>query len=133
MIKGSCGCGGVRYELSGPIAMSRYCHCENCRKFSGTGQSAWGLAQTGDFRVVAQTTDVTKYDAGSGGLRVFCSACGSPLWFEPSGMPEFRGVALGSIDEGEVAEPASHLWVRSSPDWETIVDDLPCFQTTPDS
>lgn len=130
MIKGSCGCGGICFEVNGPVSMNRYCHCVNCRKFSGTAQSAWGLARTDDYVLVLEETEVVKYDAGSGGLRAFCGDCGSPLWFEPADSPALRGIALGSIDEGYVAAPDSHWWVRSNPDWEVIFDDLPCFQTT---
>ena len=131
MIEGSCGCGGVQFEIAGPVSMSRYCHCANCRKFSGTAQSAWGLAESADFKITAQSSAVSKYDAGSGGLRVFCAACGSPLWFEPKNMPEYRGIDLGAIDSGTVAAPGSHWWVASNPSWAAIADDLPCFESTP--
>ena len=133
MIRGSCLCGGIKFEIDGAVVMSRYCHCVNCRKFSGTAQAAWGLANAAEFRQTASDTDVSKYDAGSGSLRTFCSSCGSPLWFEPQDMPAFRGVALGAIDEGDVSAPEVHLWVRSSPQWETIEGDLPCHDTIPQS
>jgi len=133
MIKGSCLCGGIRFEVDGVIAMSRYCHCENCRKFSGTAQAAWGLVNAADFRQISDNTSVTKYDAGSGSLRTFCASCGSPLWFEPKNMPAYLGVALGAIDEGDVSAPDVHLWVCSSPDWETIEGDLPQHDTMPQS
>ena len=131
MIKGSCLCRLVRFEINGPVEQSRYCHCENCRKFSGTAQSAWGLTATSAFTLMTPNAKLTKFDAGSGGLRTFCAVCGSPLWFEPAQMPEFRGIALGAIDEGEVSAPVMHLWTRSSPEWETIEGDLPQYETIP--
>lgn len=130
MIKGSCLCGRIRFEITGAVTMSRYCHCENCRKFSGTAQAAWGLANTAEFRQTRSDAEVGTYDTGSGSLRTFCTNCGAPLWFEPQDMPDFRGIALGSVDEGDVGAPEAHLWVRSSPTWETIKDDLPRFDTT---
>ena len=42
-MKASCLCGGVTYEITGPIQRARYCHCVHCRKFSGTAHAAWGL------------------------------------------------------------------------------------------
>ena len=131
MAKGSCLCGNVKFEIAGSVERSRYCHCENCRKFSGTAQAAWGLASASAFTLTPENAEVTKFDAGSGGLRVFCTSCGSPLWFEPAEMPEFIGIALGAIDEGEVAAPSVHLWTRSSPRWETIEGNLPQFETIP--
>jgi len=128
VIKGGCLCGGIRFELDGSVTMCRYCHCTNCRKFSGTANAAWGLANAVEFKQTVTNTEVMKFDAGLGSLRTFCSVCGSPLWFHPKDMPEFIGIALGAIDEGEVSPPGVHLWVRSSPAWETIEGDLPQCQ-----
>ena len=77
MIKRSCLCGAVSIESHGPLHGARYCHCKNCRKFSGTSYAAWGLAETNRLIVTPSEPNVTKYNSG-GGLRVFCSECGSP-------------------------------------------------------
>ena len=29
-MKASCLCGGVTYEITGPVQRARYCHCANC-------------------------------------------------------------------------------------------------------
>lgn len=129
MIRGSCLCGGIKFEIDGAVMMSRYCHCKNCRKFSGTAQAAWGLVNAADFKQTVSDSALKKFDAGSGSLRTFCSSCGSSLWFEPQNMPDFLGIALGAIDEGEVSAPEAHLWVGSSPDWESIEGDLPQYDT----
>ncbi|NKC01223.1 MAG: GFA family protein [Pseudomonadales bacterium] len=131
MISGSCLCGGIKYEINGEVAMTRICHCVNCRKFSGTANAAWGLAQVADFSQTASDAEVGEYDAGSGSLRKFCMSCGSPLWFEPKDLPAFVGIALGSIDDGNPALPEMHVWMRSSPDWEDISDSLPQHLTHP--
>ena len=129
MMKGTCLCGRVAYEIDA-IHNARYCHCTNCRKFSGTAFAAWGLARTDQFRVTSSADNVTKYDSG-GGLRVFCATCGSPLWYEPAGLAQFRGIPLGAIDGGDVATPAMHVWTKSKVDWITIGDDLPQHPTHP--
>lgn len=131
MIKGSCLCGGIQFQIDGDVVMTRYCHCVNCRKFSGTAKAAWGLAQTADFKQTASATDIGQFDAGSGSLRTFCLACGSPVWFEPKDLPAYRGIALGAIDEGDPKPPEMHVWTQSSPAWEEIVDSLPQHLTHP--
>ena len=35
MLKGSCLCGGVRYEIDAELQSVSYCHCSQCRKASG--------------------------------------------------------------------------------------------------
>jgi hypothetical protein len=124
MLKGSCLCGAVSMEIQGNLHSARYCHCANCRKFSGTDHAAWGLAETSQLALTPSDPNVTKFNSG-GGLRVFCSVCGSPLWYEPAGLPQFRGIPLGVIDAGGVARPAMHVWTKSKAAWASISDDLP--------
>jgi hypothetical protein len=88
------------------------------------------LAETAHITIAPRAPNVTKFNSG-GGLRVFCSACGSPLWYEPAGRPEFRGIPLGAIDVGDVAKPEKHVWTRSKVPWGSISDDLPQFETHP--
>jgi hypothetical protein len=130
MIKGSCLCAAVSFEIQGPLHSARFCHCTNCRKFSGTSSAAWGLAETAHITIAPRVPNVTKFNSG-GGLRVFCSACGSPLWYEPAGRPQLRGIPLGAIDEGGVGKPEKHVWTRSKVPWGTIDDGLPQFETHP--
>jgi hypothetical protein len=130
MFKGTCLCGDVSFEISGQIVSPRYCHCANCRKFSGTAYAAWGLVQTDQLVVRASENYLTKYDSG-GGLRVFCATCGSPLWYEPAGIPQFRGVPLGIIDDAGVPAPQMHVWTRSKVSWTAIADELPQHATHP--
>ena len=35
MIRGSCLCGNVPYEIRGPLGRSTHCHCSRCRKVHG--------------------------------------------------------------------------------------------------
>jgi hypothetical protein len=129
-MKASCLCGCVTYEITGPIQRARYCHCAHCRKFSGTSHAAWGLIETVHLVVDPSTTSVGKYDSGNG-LRVFCSSCGSPLWYEPTRMPQFRGISLGVIDDEGVPGPEMHVWMKSKVSWAAILDDLPQHETHP--
>jgi len=130
MIKGSCLCGAVSIEIAGSLRNARYCHCVNCRKFSGTAFAAWGLAQTSQITVAPSEPKVTKFDSG-GGLRVFCAVCGSPLWYEPAGLPQFRGIPLGAIDVGDASQPEMHVWTKSRVPWASIADGLPQHEMHP--
>jgi hypothetical protein len=129
-MKASCLCGGVTYEITGPIHHARYCHCVHCRKFSGTAHAAWGLIETAHLVIAQSNAGVSKYDSGNG-LRVFCSSCGSPLWYEPTRLPQFRGIPLGVIDDEGVPEPKMHVWTKSKVCWASISDDLPQHNTHP--
>lgn len=129
-MKGSCLCKAVSFDIDGTVHNARYCHCTNCRKFSGTAYAAWGLVPTDKLTISPADGGVTKFDSG-GGLRVFCSTCGSPLWYEPAGMPQYRGIPLGVIDDRNVPAPQIHLWTKSKAPWVTVADDLPQHETHP--
>jgi hypothetical protein len=130
MFKASCLCKRVTYQINGPIHKARYCHCTDCRKFSGAPYAAWGLVQTSQLAISPPDAQVTKYNSGNG-LRVFCTRCGSPLWYEPTGAPQFRGVPLGALDDRDVPAPERHVWVRSKVSWASISDSLPQHETHP--
>lgn len=36
VITGSCLCGGIQYEVTGEPMKRVMCHCDNCRKFTGS-------------------------------------------------------------------------------------------------
>ena len=78
MIKGSCCCGSIAFELSEPPSMIGICHCSRCRK---VGASTIAFVSASSFRwlkgegLVARyaATPPYKYD------RCFCSICGTAL------------------------------------------------------
>jgi hypothetical protein len=61
MLRGSCLCGGVRYEVTGPVHDVHHCHCSMCRKAHGAAFSTFARLTAGDFRVVAGAADVRAY------------------------------------------------------------------------
>lgn len=123
-MEGSCLCGATRFRLGGELRGVRYCHCGNCRKFAGTSPATWAMAERAELAVTASAAPVGRYDSGRG-IRCFCTACGSPLWFESLDYPHIIGIPLGVLDSGDVPPPEMHLWVDSRPAWDDIHDALP--------
>jgi hypothetical protein len=130
-IHGSCLCGTVRFQLNGELYAIRYCHCSNCRKFSGTSPATWAMAEARALQSIG-AENVNRFDSGHG-VRCFCISCGSPVWFESKDYPSIIGIPLGVIDSGTHPHPEMHLWVSSKPEWCSINDDLPQFANGPDS
>jgi hypothetical protein len=63
MIKGSCLCGGVQFELVRAIGPFELCHCNRCRKVSGSAFMAGIGVRREDFRFVRGQEIVRSYDA----------------------------------------------------------------------
>lgn len=130
MIHGSCLCKSITFELGGELRSARYCHCENCRKFSGMSPAVWAMAESAQLAITSEAASIAQYDSGRG-VRCFCSNCGSPLWFKSLDDPEIVAIPLGVLDDSDIPPPEKHLWVKSKPAWCAITDKLPQFETHP--
>ena len=84
MVKGSCFCGTVRYEVSGPFNSMMNCHCSMCRKHHGTAFATYVSAPIDSFRWVSGEDSILAYKSSEQGVRNSCKVCGSAV---PSKMP----------------------------------------------
>ncbi|MEM7078723.1 MAG: GFA family protein [Pseudomonadota bacterium] len=117
-----CLCGAQRFAVTDPLTSVRYCHCGNCRKFSGTSPAVWAMTRRSGLRIEAAAVALGRFDSGQG-VRCFCTACGTPVWFESLAYPEIVGLPLGVLEHGFV--PAQmHLWMDSKPAWCLVGDEL---------
>ena len=105
--------------------MVEYCHCDSCRKASGSVVATVAGFRRADF---ALTAGSPAYFASAPGVkRSFCGKCGSPLFYENEDYPEEIYVSLGSFDRPEALPPDRHVWASGKIDWYKIGDDLPQF------
>jgi hypothetical protein len=122
-LRGSCLCGGVRFEVTEPFASMRYCHCASCKKLSGGGATANGRARSESIRILEGEELLRTFQPAEGSAKTFCSRCGSNLF--GGGWPESEAcsVRLTAIDTPLEGKPQAHLFVRSVASWETLPDD----------
>jgi hypothetical protein len=124
MIKGSCLCGTVRYEVSGPFNAMMSCHCSMCRKHHGAAFGTYVSAPIAGFRWISGEDALLNYQSSSQGERSSCSVCGSAV---PQ-MLASHGLALlpaGPLEGDLGITPQAHMFVGSKAPWYTITDELP--------
>ena len=80
MYRGSCLCGSIRFEIDGELGEFGYCHCESCRKASGTAHAANSGVLKTQFSLDDPKQLVREYESSPGKFRAFCTNCGSPLY-----------------------------------------------------
>jgi hypothetical protein len=123
VVRGSCLCGGVRFEVEPPFRRANYCHCSRCRKHSGSGALVQGRVPRERFRLLAGEELIRVFRPDGGAVKAFCSVCGSSLfggtW--PDG-PEVS-VRFGCLDDDPGLRPQYHAFVGSKAPWEEIPDD----------
>ena len=130
MVNGSCLCGTVRYEVSGPFNTMVTCHCSMCRKHHGAGFATYVSAPIDGFRWLAGEDSIIGYASSEQGTRYSCNVCGSVV---PMLMPA-HGLALlpaGPLEGDLGIKPQSHIFVGSKAPWHTITDSLPQHQEYP--
>jgi hypothetical protein len=79
VLRGSCLCGGVKFEISGPLIGPSNCHCSMCRKQHGAAFRSRARVQASDLKWVQGEDLVTFYESSPGTYRGFCRVCGSPI------------------------------------------------------
>ena len=135
MIKGSCLCGGVVFELSGEVTPIQMCHAARCRKATGAAYSPELLTAADGF-VWLQGEDLVKeYTAPllsepPAYKKAFCSDCGSPLPTRVEGTGYFIFQA-GVLDDDPVTRPLRHTFTSQKACWHEITDRLPEFEKVP--
>ena len=63
MIRGSCLCGGVQFEIAQAVGPFELCHCGRCRKFSGSAFVAGLGVMRDDFRLLQGHELIRTYEA----------------------------------------------------------------------
>lgn len=125
MIRGSCLCGAVRYEVTGALGPVALCHCSMCRKASGSAFASNASVARDDFRLVSGGESLERYESSPGKWRSFCRVCGSPIFAEDPAMPDHVRIRLGLLDDDPEARPSFHYAVNFKAPWWEITDELP--------
>lgn len=121
--EGGCFCGAMRVRVSGLPQAVLYCHCADCRKWSGAPVTAFVGYSTQQVRMLGEEPEV--YASSPGVERSFCGRCGTSFSYEDERLPGEIFLSVGIFDEPEKFEPQSHSWFSSRLSWLHIEDDAP--------
>ena len=129
MIRGSCLCGGVRFEIERAVGPFEFCHCNRCRKASGSAFVAGLGVRAQDFRLLQGRELIGVYEApileSPPPYRTsFCTRCGSPVPDPPSGSTWFE-VPAGLLENDPELRPDRHIFTHLKAPWFEIADGLP--------
>jgi len=128
VLKGSCLCGGIRYEIDADLGPVTNCHCIQCRKASGASFATNASVPAGSFRFVAGGALLREWESSPGIRRCFCGRCGSQILKRKDASPGSIRLRLGTLDTDPGVKPTKHIFVGSKPAWLEITDDLPVFE-----
>jgi len=132
---GSCLCGSVRYEINGEAQRFYHCHCQRCRKATGSGHASnLFVMPESCLTWVAGEELLKRYKVPEAErfYNCFCSQCGSPM---PRVVPELEGVLIpaGTLDGEPPIQPGARIFWDSRALWSCSDDGMPVFHEYPDS
>jgi hypothetical protein len=116
--KGGCVCGSVRFELSDHPLWIVACHCDPCKKRTG---SAFGISMVVENRSVAQFSGPTNIFArrGDSGKEVryeFCPKCGTTVRWHVD-LISRQVFAGGALDQPEQLAVFGEMYAGDALPW----------------
>jgi hypothetical protein len=124
MLRGSCLCGGIQFEIEGRVSPIAQCHCSLCRKASGAAGNASFLTAARSLRWLKGQELVRSWRKPSGWGTDFCSVCGCPVpRMHPNG--KIVGVPAGLLDDDPGVPVGQHIFVGSKASWDQIGGSAP--------
>ena len=71
MLRGSCLCGGVKYEINGRLSGAMNCHCSMCRKAQGSAFRSRAAVKSAEFEFVQGEELITFFESSPGNTQGF--------------------------------------------------------------
>lgn len=122
VIKGSCLCGAIKFEVSGVFESFFLCHCSRCQKGTGSAHAANLFSSKAWLKWISGEDKVKTYKLpNTMHQKSFCSECGSAL---PNTQMngELLVVPAGSLDSKIAVRPNAHICVANSASWDTNLE-----------
>lgn len=123
LASGHCLCGAIHFEADAEPLSTGLCHCESCRRHTGSVVAAFVTYPKNAVRWSG--AEPTRYRSSPSVTRSFCSGCGSPLAYEHDQSAAEIELYLGALDDPARFPPQHHSHFRERVAWFDTVDRSP--------
>tara|TARA_Y100000994_G_scaffold243447_1_gene241808 strand:+ start:2587 stop:2997 length:411 start_codon:yes stop_codon:yes gene_type:complete len=111
---GSCLCGSVNYKSNSDPLVIQNCHCDQCRKATGSVYLTNLFIKEENFENTGEVNNYTHLsDAGNNMTKYFCPKCGSQVFGKNSGRPGIITIRAGTVNEKDIIKPIRNLFLKS--------------------
>ena len=117
MIKGKCLCGNVEYEIENSFNQFYICHCEQCRKTTGSAYASNLFGDPLQFKIISGSKNIKRFDHSERGFtKAFCTECGSGVPYLNSAGDSIV-VPAGSLDEEPKFSAKNVIFYKEKAKW----------------
>ncbi|MDH5355150.1 MAG: GFA family protein [Gammaproteobacteria bacterium] len=117
--------------MHAPPLSVQHCHCETCRKTSGSFYVTGGVVRR-DMVEIEGAENLTKYRASITFEHQFCRTCGCYLFAYDDDETNLFYIAIptldGGVDPGHPRDMESHIYMGLRAEWEHVSDTIPHFE-----
>jgi len=129
---GQCLCGNVKYTISSAPLYMGQCHCDDCRRSSGTGHASNAFFEVNNVYIEGKTSSFDSIaDTNSTITRYFCPICGSRLFGKSSAFTNMIAVSVGTLDDSSWFKPSAIVYNKRKPEWDYMDKSIPAFEAMP--
>ena len=129
---GQCLCGAIEFTAQAIPNMVFNCHCSRCRTSHGADYATQAFAVRESLVFLKGKDKLQEYES-TGGIRTFCSHCGSRLMNYAKDGGDYLSIAIACLDESYHGKAIAHCFTNSKARWHTPTDDIPGYAELPDN
>lgn len=126
-MNGSCLCKRISYSISEKPEIMNICHCNICRKFSGSSYGIYIHALAETFNWTSGEELISKFESSPTEFRAFCKICGSSLPSTDSNS-EYVCIPAGSLNDDPGLIPAVQIFTGSKAPWHKLDENIVAFK-----
>jgi hypothetical protein len=131
IMKGSCLCGTIVYEVERLDMPILHCHCTTCRKAHAAAFTSTAGVNREHFRWLQGEDKISAYESSPGKHRYFCSVCGSHLVASRATHAHVV-LRVATLDEDPGKIPEGHFWTSQDVPWLQDSETVPSYLTIPE-
>ena len=129
---GKCLCGEIEFTAQEIPGMVFNCHCSKCRTSHGADYATQAFAIRSSLVFTKGKEKLKEYES-TGGIRTFCSNCGSRLMNYAKDGGDYLSVAIACLDESYNGKAVAHCFTAFKAPWHIPTNEIPSYEGLPDN
>ena len=126
-IMGSCFCSAVQFKLSNAPKAVVNCHCNFCRRHSGSAFATYAVVPEATFEIISGYDSISIFQFKENAHKHFCKQCGTPIFNKNVRYAGLCMVYFGVISDSLNMAPTVNIYCESQLAWVPAIAEIRSF------
>jgi hypothetical protein len=131
MITSTCLCEKIQFHAEPIPGMVFNCHCTRCQRSHGAAFATQAFVDPATVKFIKGENLLNEYQS-TGGIRSFCSECGSRLLNYSRDKTSYTSVAVACVQEKDALKPNADCFTANKIEWCSLDGQLKDYEGLPD-